>query len=399
MARGINKLSGRTIANAKQGRHGDGGGLYLIVSETGAKRWAFRFTFNGKVTELGLGPAGAVSLADARDRADAARRLVAAGRNPIEAKRETARVAAGRPTFGQCADEFIEAKSPEWRNAKHRAQWRTTLGTYAAPLRSLPVDKIDTEAVKAILKPLWARAPETASRLRGRIESILDAAKAQGHRSGENPAAWRGNLSHFLPKRNAFARDHHAALPFVEVPALVARLRKQKTISALALEFCILTAGRSGEVLGARWDEFDLAAKVWTIPPARMKAKREHRVPLPGRAMGVLGWMKGAQSSEFVFPGRTADKPLSTGAFAALLKRMQIDDVTVHGFRSTFRDWCGEATNFPRELAELALAHAVGSAVERAYRRADALEKRRELMQAWADFIEPRPPVKRMVRP
>jgi integrase len=257
-------------------------------------------------------------------------------------------------------------------------------------LRGLPVDKIGTAEILAILKPLWARAPETASRLRGRIEAILDAAKAQGHRSGENPAAWRGNLAHLLPKRNAFARDHHAALPFVEVPAFIARLRKQKTISAFALEFLILTATRSGEALGARWNEFDLGAKVWTIPPARMKARREHRVPLPGRAMGVLGWMAGAKRSEFVFPGRTADQPLSTGAFTALLQRMKVEDVTVHGFRSTFRDWCGEATNYPRELAEAALAHAVGNAVERAYRRSDALEKRRPMMEEWARFLEPR---------
>jgi integrase len=330
-----------------------------------------------------------VTLAEARAAAVAQRKLVAAGVNPIEAKRRAAAQDAARPTFGQVADALIASKSVEWRNAKHRAQWASTLQTYAAPLRSQSVDQIDTEAVLAVLKPIWQQKPETASRLRGRIEAVLDAAKAQGHRSGENPAAWRGHLAHLLPKRGTLTRGHHAAMAYKDVPAFIGRLREREALAATALELCILTATRSGEVLGARWGEFDLAAKVWTVPAARMKAAREHRIPLSDRALAILEELANARTGEFVFPGRRADRPLSGMAMEMCLRRMQLDDITVHGFRSAFRDWVGNETQFPREVAEAALAHVVGDKAEQAYRRGDALEKRRTLMAAWATFCGP----------
>lgn len=384
------KLSARAAATTKPGRYGDGRGLYLVVSQTGARKWIFRFTFGGRVTEMGLGNA-AISLSAARDKADEARRLVASGTNPIEAQREAKRLSVGKPTFGQCADALVEAKSSEWRNEKHRAQWKMTLGEYARPLRGVPVDQVDTEAVLGVLQPIWQAKPETASRLRGRIESVLDAARAKGHiaRNEANPARWRGHLDKLLPKRQKLTRGHHAAMAFDDVPQFVGRLREREATAAMALEFCILTATRSGEVLGARWSEIDLVTKIWTIPDARMKAAREHRVPLSCRALAILETLAEAKTSDFVFAGQKAGKPLSGMAMEMVLRRMKSEAVTVHGFRSAFRDWCGESTTFPRELAEAALAHVAGDATERAYRRGDALEKRRGLMEAWANFCEP----------
>jgi integrase len=388
---GQGKLSARAAATAKPGRHGDGRGLYLVVSKTGARKWVFRFTFDGRVTEMGLGNA-AVSLASAREKAAEARKLVAGGANPIEARREAERIAAGKPTFGQCADALLVAKSPEWRNDKHRAQWAMTLAEYARPLRALPVDEIDTEAVLGVLQPLWQAKPETASRLRGRIETVLDAARAKGHiaRNEANPARWRGHLDKLLPKRQKLTRGHHAAMAFDDVPEFIAKLRERPAVAAIALEFLILTAARSGEVLGARWAEMDMVAKVWTVPAARMKAGCEHRVPLSGRALAILDEAANGRTGEFVFPGQRSDKPLSGMAMKMLLRRMKAAGVTVHGFRSAFRDWCGEATSFPREIAEAALAHVAGDATERAYRRGDALEKRRKVMEAWAAYCEPK---------
>jgi integrase len=261
---------------------------------------------------------------------------------------------------------------------------------FAAPLRSRPIDEIDTAEVLAVLTPLWQTRPETASRLRGRIEAVLDAAKAQGHRSGDNPAAWRGHLSHLLPKRGKLTRGHHAAMAYRDVPAFIAQLRECNVIAAMALEFCILTATRSGEIYGARWSEIDVEAKVWTLPAARMKAAREHRVPLSARALAILEKLGDAKTSDYVFPSPHGRKPLSHVSMAKVMHRLQIDGVTVHGFRSAFRDWCGETTSFPREVAEAALAHVAGDATERAYRRGDALEKRRKLMDAWAQFCEPK---------
>lgn len=384
------KLTARTVATAKPGRHGDGAGLWLEVSKSGAKRWLYRFTIAGKVSEAGLGSYPEVSLEEARQKAFEARRLSKAGRSPVEAKREAERAAARKPMFGEIADALIEAKAPEWRNEAHRNQWKMTLEHYAAPLRAKPVDEIDTETVLAALKPIWLKAPETAYRLRGRIEAVLAAAKAQGHRAGENPAAWRGHLSHLLPKRQKLTKGHHAALPYSEVPAFIARLRDQKGLSALGLELQILTATRSGEVLGARWDEIDLVAGVWTIPAARTKAGKIHRVPLSGRALEILETLTSARINEFVLPGHAKGKPLSKMAFEMLLRRMGVMDATPHGFRSSFRDWCGNETPFPREIAEAALAHRVPDATEAAYRRGDALEKRRLLMEQWAAHCEPR---------
>ena len=340
---------------------------------------------------MGLGNA-AVSLAKARDKAAEARKLVAAGVNPIEARREAERIAAGKPTFGQCADALLAAKSSEWRNEKHRAQWKMTLETYASPLWSVPVDAVDTEAVLGVLQPIWQRLPETASRLRGRIEAVLDAARARGQiaRNEANPARWRGHLDKLLPKRQKLTRGHHAAMAFDDVPEFIGKLREREATAALALEFLTLTAARSGEVLGARWAEFDLEGKVWVIPAGRMKALREHRVPLSCRALAILDVFAKGKVGEFIFAGQKAGKPLSGMAMEMVLRRMKVESATVHGFRSAFRDWCGEATSFPRELAEAALAHVAGDATERAYRRGDALEKRRGLMETWAGFCEPK---------
>ena len=258
----------------------------------------------------------------------------------------------------------------------------------------MPVDVIDTAAVLSVLKPIWQAKPETASRFRGRIEQVLDAAKAQGHRTGENPARWRGHLDKLLAKRQRLTRGHHAAMAYADVPAFLSRLRERQagSVSALALEFVILTAARSGEALGMRWDEVDETAKVWTVPPARMKAAREHRVPLSARALDLLGEAKKARTGDFVFPGSGAGRPLSVMAMEMVLRRMNLASVTVHGFRSAFRDWAGNETHFPREVAEAALAHVIGDAAERAYRRGDALEKRRALMEAWANYCEPESP-------
>lgn len=386
----MGKLTARTAATAKAGRHGDGAGLYLVVSPSGARKWVFRFTWQGKVTEMGLGAADVVPLAEARRSRDEARRTLAGGRNPIEARRDAIREQSGKPTFGEIADALIAAKGHEWRNAKHRAQWTMTLTQYARPLRPRPVDEIDTAAVLAVLKPIWLEKPETASRLRGRIEAVLDAAKAQGHRKGENPAAWRGHLSHLLPKRGKLTRGHHAAMAYDDVPAFVARLRERDALAAMALEFCILTATRSGEVLGARWSEIDMAGKVWTVPAARMKAAREHRIPLTGRALAILERLAEGRTGECVFPGQRHGKPLSGMAMEMCLRRMKVEGATVHGFRSAFRDWAGNETHFPREVAEAALAHVIGDKAEQAYRRGDALEKRRALMEAWARHCEPK---------
>lgn len=387
MARGLNKLTTRKVETAKPGRYGDGGGLWLVVSPSGAKKWVFRFTLRGRVTEAGLGPVNAVSLARAREKAAEARAMVADGVNPIEAKREGRRLAAKTPTFGEVADAVIEAKSARWRNAKHRAQWRATLATYAASLRSRPVDQIDTAAVLAVLKPIWNEKAETAARVRGRIEAILDFASAHGMRSGDNPARWPGPISVILGEQRR-SRGHYDAMPYEGVPAFMERLRQTDSVTALALEFIVLTAARAGEALGARWSEVDFDAKIWSVPAERMKAERPHRVPLCDRALEILRQLYAARSNDFVFPGRDRGKHASPSAVGALMRRINAGDATVHGFRSSFRDWAGDMTHFPREVAEAALAHAVGDKAEQAYRRSDALEKRRQLMAAWASYID-----------
>jgi integrase len=387
MARQLKRLTARTVAAMKKpGRHSDGGNLYLTISKTGggvSRRWTFLFSLNGRQREAGFGPAAAVSLAEAREKAARYRSMLAKGIDPLDAKKAGREAQAGRRTFGQCADELIKSKRREWRSEIHAAQWRTTIDEYCGAILDKPVDAIDTQAVLGVLQPVWGRIPETASRLRGRIEAVLDYAKANGLRSGENPAAWRGHLALILPKRQKLSRGHHAAMPYGELPEFIAKLRATETIHALALEFLILTAGRAGEVLGATWDEIDSEAKVWVIPAARMKAGREHRVPLSGRAMEIVERMAEIRTGDLVFPGRRR-RPLSNPSLARLCPAL----ATAHGFRSAFRDWAGDCTGFPRELAEAALAHVAGDATERAYRRGDALEKRRELMEAWAKYLE-----------
>ena len=395
MAREVDRLNARSVLSIKnQGRHADGGGLYLVVDHNGAKRWSFIFRWQGKPKEMGLGGLNSVPLARARELAADARAVVADRRNPIEERKRHKPV----PTFGTVADDLIASMSPEWKNAKHRAQWAMTLKEYAKPLRSMPVDKITTEDVLKALKPIWTTKPETAGRTRGRIERVLDAAKALGHRTGENPAAWRGNLKNLLPPVRKLSRGHHAAKPYADVPAFVASLRTRAAATALALEWTILTAVRSGETLGATWAEMDTEAKVWTVPKERMKSGREHRVPLSARAVEILDAMAKLRvddkPSAFVFPGQRKGRPMSAMAMEMLLRRMKVKDATVHGFRSSFRDWCGEATAFPREVAEAALAHAVGDETERAYRRGDALKKRRKLMDAWAEYLTAKPDAK-----
>ena len=384
------KLSARKVATAGPGIYPDDDGLYLCVTKSLARAWVYRYSWQGRRPEMGLGSvADGVGLAEARAARDEARRILRTGRNPVEAKREASKAAARRRTFGEIADALLETRASEWRNTKHREQWRVALAEAAGPLRSRPVDEIDTEAILAVLKPLWLEKPETASRLRGRIEAVLDAAKAQGHRSGENPARWRGHLAHLLPKRQKLERGHHAALPYAELSAFMAQLREIDTAAARALEFLILTAARTGEVLGARWPEIDLGSKVWAIPADRMKAGRGHRIPLCGRAVEILEKLAQSKISEFIFPGRRIGKPLSHVAMAKVIARMGVKEATVHGFRSAFRDWAGNETHFAREVAEAALAHVVGDAAEQAYRRSDALEKRRELMESWAHYCRP----------
>lgn len=397
MARTLNKLKSKQVETLGPGRHSDGGGLYLDRDGQGRSRWLFMWTRHGKRREMGLGPAhkDGVSLAKAREAADKARDALREGLDPIQLRNDAKREPTPIPTFGEVADILVKSLSAQWRNEKHRAQWGMTLKVYAKPLRSLPVDRVDTEAVLKVLQSLWLEKPETASRLRGRIERVLDAAKAKGHRSGENPARWRGHLDHLLPKRQKLTRGHHAAMAYQDVPAFIADLRTRKAVAALALEFLILTASRSGEVLGARWCEVDMASKVWSIPASRMKAGREHRVPLCARAMQILEEVRplvgdGVEHRSAIFPTFEQGQPLSSMALAMLLRRMKVE-CTVHGFRSSFRDWAGEASNFPREIAEAALAHTIGDATERAYRRGDALEKRRKLMEAWAGYLIAKP--------
>lgn len=384
MARRTSKrLTSRTVDTAAPGKHADGDGLYLIVSETRARKWVFRYMRAGRAREMGFGQAAGAGLAEARRKTAEVRAKLLAGIDPLSEKARAAAV----PTFADFADEVRGSLSAGFRNEKHRAQWKSTLETYAEPIRSLRIDAIDTAHVLDCLRPIWSAKPETASRVRGRIEKVLDAARAKGLRTGENPARWRGHLDHLLPKQSRLSRGHHAAMPYKDVPAFIASLRGRAGTSTLALEFAILTAARSGEVLGARWSEMDLDAQVWTVPARRMKAGREHRVPLTGRALEIVASMFNGRNGEFVFSGAKAGLPLSTMALEMALRRVGKRDATVHGFRSSFRDWAGNETSFPRELAEQALAHVIGDQAEQAYRRSDALERRRDLMGAWANHI------------
>jgi len=400
-------LTARTVESAKQGRHADGGGLYLNVAPT-RKSWVFVYVRNGRRREMGFGPVASVSLAEARRKAEEARRQLADGIDPLDAKKAAEREKRA-PSFGAFVDDYLETMRASWRNDKHAAQWAMTLGRardkegkltkrgYCLGLANLRLDEITTDDVLKELRPIWNLKPETASRVRGRIETILDAAKAAGYRDGPNPALWRGHLALLLPTRKKLHRGHHPAMDYRDVPAFVAKLREAKGVGAMALEFLILTAARSGEVRGAVWSEIDFENKLWTVPAERMKAGREHRVPLTGRALAILEQAAllrrpaaGDDSEALLFPSAKVGRPLSDMTLSAVLRRMGLGQYTVHGFRSSFRDWVGDCTTFPREVAEAALAHVVGG-TEGAYRRGDALEKRRELMRAWAAYIDTKP--------
>jgi len=374
------------------GYYGDGGGLFLQISRFGTASWVFRYRVGGRLREMGLGSLDTVGLADARERARKAREQRLDGHDPIEL-RKAARLAAQLDsakaiTFKDCAKRYIAAHQPAWRNPKHAGQWGSTLETYVYPVfGNLGVQAVDVGLVLKAIEPIWTTKPETASRVRGRIESILDWTTARGYRDGENPARWRGHLDNLLPSRAKVRRvEHHAALPYAQVGAFMAELRAQDGVSARALEFAILTAARTGEVVGARWDEISMAEKLWTIPAERMKGGREHRVPLSAPALAIVEKMAAIRTGIFVFPGGKEGRPLSNMAFLMLLRRMGRDDLTAHGFRSTFRDWAAERTGFAAEVAEMALAHAVGDKVEAAYRRGDLFQKRRQLAEAWAKF-------------
>jgi integrase len=390
MARPINKLTALEVeAKTEPGRHSDGGGLYLLVGGKGRRSWVFMYKWRGRQREAGLGSArrGFVTLKAAREKASEGRALIADGRDPLEEWRKPEPNEV--PTFGTIADEFLAAHEGAFRNEKHKAQWWMTLTRYCKPIRETPVDAVDTEAVLSVLKPLWTRAPETASRLRGRVEAVLDAARARGFigPNEANSARWRGHLDKLLPKRAKLTRGHHAAMPYVDVPAFITELRQREATAARALEFCILTAARSGEALAARWEEIDKDEKVWTIPAGRTKAGRKHRIPLSDQTLNILKAMEEGPTNEFVFPGQRQGRPLSGMAFEMLLRRAK-SPFTAHGFRSSFRDWAGNETHFPCELAEHALAHVIGDKAEQAYRRSDALVRRRELMDAWARYCD-----------
>jgi integrase len=395
-------LTAAKVRTAGPGRYGDGGGLYLLVRPTGARFWLFRYVIDKRMREMGLGAASgrdAVTLADARVAARKLWEAVRVGRDPLADRAvevETARAAARASevrakTFREVAQLYIDANEAGWDNAKHRAQWSSTLETYAFPhLGDLSVADVTTERVMAALAPIWRTKTETATRLRGRIESVLDYAKVLGWRTGENPALWRGHLAKLLPKPSKVRSVvNHPALPWREMGSFMENLRTRGGLPARALELTILTAARTGEVLGARWTEFDLAEAIWRIPAARMKARREHRVPLSEPALAVLNKllpMRDPLAGDWVVPGARERRPLSNMAMDMLLRRMGRDHITVHGFRSAFRTWSAEATGYAGEIAEAALAHVKGDRVEAAYQRTDFFEKRRRLMDDWAAF-------------
>jgi integrase len=392
--RRIDKLSARFVETVKKpGFYGDGAGLYLKV-EGGGKSWIFKRVTNGRADKIGLGPAHTIGLADARQKAAEVRAMILDGIDPKEARRAEQAAAAVADakliTFDASRDAYIEAHRAGWKSDKHAAQWTATLETYASPhFGALPVQAVDLGMVMRALEPIWTTKTETAHRVRGRVESILDWAKVRGYRSGENPARWKGHLDHLLPARNKVRRvAHHPALPYAEVPAFLRDLRGQYGISPLALEFTILTAARTNEVLGAKPAQFDLSNALWTIPGEAMKGEREHRVPLCDRAVAIVKEMMAAYRGPFIFPGAKRGKPLSNMSMLTVLGRMGCDDITVHGFRSSFRDWAGERTNFAREVIEIALSHKVGDETEQAYARSDLFDKRRRLMNAWAAFCE-----------
>jgi integrase len=386
MARAGNRLTAIKVAKAtKMGMLADGHGLYLRIGPTGAKSWVFRYRRDGRLHDVGLGPLHTVGLADARGRALDLRRQRLDGTDPLTAKRDAkakAQVVDARAvTFKAAAEAYILAHQAGWRNQVHAKQWPSTLEAYVYPVfGSLPVQAVDVGLVMKVLEPIWQTKPETASRVRGRIESVLDWATARGYRQGDNPARWRGHIENLLPKKSKVRRvEHHAALPYSELPGFMAELRQREGTAARALELTILTAARTGEVIGAAWSEIDFEARLWVIPGARMKAGREHRVPLSEPALSILRPMYETRTDDRLFP-------VSNMAMAMLLRRMGRGDLTVHGFRSAFSDWCAEQTAFASEVREMALAHTVSDKVEAAYRRGDLFQKRRELADEWARY-------------
>lgn len=394
--RTLHRLKGTAISRkAKPGRYADGGGLYLQVGPTGTKAWLYRFMLNGKAREMGLGAVDVVDIGSARSEAQECRKLVHKGIDPIEARRagrlQSLIDASRNMTFRECAETYIEAHRASWKNAKHGAQWSATLETYCMPtLGKLPVSQIDTGLVLKVLEgEFWLTKTETATRVRGRMEKILDWATARGYREGPNPARWQGHLDKMLPKPSKLKNvTHHAALHFEELPAFFRKLAVDTSGAARALQLIILTATRTSETLNARWSEIDLTNKIWTIPADRMKAGVEHRVPLSDAAVKIIKAQQKVALGDFVFAGAKAKMPLSNMACLALLRRMKRTDLTVHGFRSTFRDWAAEKTNFARDVAEMALAHTIKDNVEAAYRRGDLLDKRRVMMAQWADYCD-----------
>ena len=406
----IGKLSALKVAREKRpGVYGDGGGLYLQITEQGSKSWIFRFWLaerdpktgavvrdpttikvRGRGREMGLGSCITVSLAEARDRALECRKLREKEIDPIEAREAARRHAslerAKSVKFREAAAAYMAAHRVAWKNDKHVGQWTATLQTYAYPLLGdVSVQAIDTALIMKVIEPIWATKPETANRVRGRIESILNWATVRGYRQGENPARWRGHLDKLLPSRAKVRKtQHHNALTYAELPAFMAKLREEEGIAARALEFTILTAARTSEAIGARRSEVNAREKLWTVPADRMKADKEHRVPLSDRALEIAS--TAADDECFIFPGGRRGRPLSNMAMLALLKRMGRGDLTVHGFRSTFRDWAAERANFPNEVVEMALAHAIDSKTEAAYRRGDLFEKRQRLMGEWEAY-------------
>lgn len=373
------------------GRHADGQGLYLQITSSGVKSWLLRYERGGRERWMGLGPLHTVSLQQARERARKARLQLLDGIDPIDAQRAkrtaAALEAAKAITFEEAVTQYFDTHESQWRNAKHRAQFLSTLRTYAYPkIGKLAVGDIDLGLVLQVIEPIWESKTETASRVRGRIETVLDWATVRGYRNGENPARWKGHLEHVLPARARIAKhSHHAALPYADLPTFMAELRQREGVAAKALEFTILTAARTGETIGATWDEINFSDKTWTVPAGRIKGGREHRVPLSDRSMKLLKSLPTETTNKFVFIGSRSGG-LSNMAMASVLSRMQRTDVTVHGFRSTFRDWAAERTSYQNHVVEMALAHVISNKVEAAYRRSDLLDSRRRLMAEWAQY-------------
>ena len=392
----MGKLNSKQVENlAEAGTYDDGDGLRLMVKASGSKSWVFRYQFQGKRRDMGLGSFPAVTLKAARLAVADQRRQIAVGIDPMAARdaererqQEAQRREALRVTFKQAAADYIAAHRASWKNAKHAQQWENTLATYALPIIGhLPPADVTTTHVMEILRPIWATKTETASRVRNRIELVLDAAKAQGLREGENPARWRGHLDKLLPKRAMVqVREHHTALPWPKLPALMIELAKHDDLTYHAIRLTILTACRTSEVLKATWSEIDLESRTWTIPAVRMKARKEHRVPLCEATLDVLTRLPRIEGSPYLFPGARKGRPLSNMAMLMGLRRMGHNKLTMHGFRSTFRDWAAEKTHYPREVCELALAHTVATGAEAAYWRGDVFEKRRALMADWAAY-------------